>query len=97
MTSRIKKVAIIGSGIMGSGIACHFANIGVEVLLLDIVPRELNDKEKAKGLTKENVQLENKIDPGIIGGFILKIGDLQFDASVSHQLKSIKETLINTN
>ena len=44
---RIKKIAIIGSGIMGSGIACHFANIGVEVLLLDIVPRELNDIEKA--------------------------------------------------
>ena len=53
--------------------------------------------EKAKGLTKKNVQLENKIDPKIIGGFILKIGDLQYDASVSHQLKSIKETLINTN
>jgi 3-hydroxyacyl-CoA dehydrogenase len=48
MTRRIKKVAIIGSGIMGSGIACHFANIGVEVLLLDIVPRELNAKEKAR-------------------------------------------------
>ena len=39
---------------MGSGIACHFANIGVDVLLLDIVPRELNDKEKAKGLTLED-------------------------------------------
>ena len=48
---RIKKVAVIGSGIMGSGIACHFANIGVEVLLLDIVPRELNQAEKAKGLS----------------------------------------------
>ena len=48
MNRRIKKVAIIGSGIMGSGIACHFANIGVEVLLLDIIPRALNDKEKAK-------------------------------------------------
>ena len=54
MTRRIKKVAIIGSGIMGSGIACHFANIGVEVLLLDIVPRELTDKEKAQGLTLED-------------------------------------------
>ena len=53
--------------------------------------------EKAKGLTKENVQLENKINPEIIGGFILKIGDLQYDASVSHQLKSIKSTLTNTN
>jgi len=44
MNKHIKKVAVIGSGIMGSGIACHFANIGVEVLLLDIVPRELNDR-----------------------------------------------------
>ena len=43
---RIKKVAVLGSGVMGSRIACHFANIGLEVLLLDIVPRELNAKEK---------------------------------------------------
>jgi len=61
MTRRIKKVAIIGSGIMGSGIACHFANIGVEVLLLDIVPRELNDKEKAKGLTLEDKIVRNRL------------------------------------
>ena len=58
---RIKKVAIIGSGIMGSGIACHFANIGVEVLLLDIVPRELNDKEKAKGLSLEDKVVRNRM------------------------------------
>ena len=58
---RIKKVAIIGSGIMGSGIACHFANIGVDVLLLDIVPRELNDKEKAKGLTLDDKVVRNRI------------------------------------
>ena len=61
MTRRIKKIAIVGSGIMGSGIACHFANIGVEVLLLDIVPRELNDKEKAKGLTLENSMVRNRL------------------------------------
>lgn len=61
MTRRIKKVAIVGSGIMGSGIACHFANIGVEVLLLDIVPRELNDKEKAKGLTLEDKAVRNRL------------------------------------
>jgi 3-hydroxyacyl-CoA dehydrogenase len=61
MIRRIKKVAIIGSGIMGSGIACHFANIGVEVLLLDIVPRELNDKEKAKGLTLEDTVVRNRL------------------------------------
>jgi len=58
---RINKVAVIGSGIMGSGIACHFANIGVEVLLLDIVPRELNDKEKAKGLTLDDKAVRNRL------------------------------------
>jgi 3-hydroxyacyl-CoA dehydrogenase len=58
---RIKKIAIIGSGIMGSGIACHFANIGVEVLLLDIVPRELTDKEKAAGLTLEDKVVRNRL------------------------------------
>lgn len=58
---RINKVAVIGSGIMGSGIACHFANIGVEVLLLDIVPRELTDKEKAKGLTLEDKQVRDRL------------------------------------
>ncbi len=61
MNKHIKKVAVIGSGIMGSGIACHFANIGVEVLLLDIVPRELNDKEKAKGLTLADKQVKNRL------------------------------------
>ncbi|AEE20800.1 3-hydroxyacyl-CoA dehydrogenase/enoyl-CoA hydratase family protein [Dokdonia sp. 4H-3-7-5] len=58
---RIKKVAVIGSGIMGSGIACHFANIGVDVLLLDIVPRELNAKEQAKGLTLEDKVVRNRM------------------------------------
>jgi len=61
MTRRIKKVAIIGSGIMGSGIACHFANIGVEVLLLDIIPRELSEIEKAKGLTMNDKIVRNRI------------------------------------
>ena len=61
MTRRIKKIAIIGSGIMGSGIACHFANIGVEVLLLDIVPRELTAQEKAKGLTLEDKVVRNRL------------------------------------
>ncbi len=57
----INKVAVIGSGIMGSGIACHFANIGVEVLLLDIVPRELTKAEEAKKLTMEDEQVRNRL------------------------------------
>ncbi|WP_242086782.1 3-hydroxyacyl-CoA dehydrogenase/enoyl-CoA hydratase family protein [Aestuariivivens sediminis] len=58
---RINKVAIIGSGIMGSGIACHFANIGVNVLLLDIIPKEINAKEKAMGLSLNDKVVRNRI------------------------------------
>ncbi len=57
----IRKVAVLGSGIMGSRIACHFANIGVQVLLLDIIPRDLTDDEKEKGLTLDSPVLRNKI------------------------------------
>lgn len=46
---------------MGSRIACHFANIGVQVLLLDIVPREPNEAEKAKGLTLDQKVVRNRI------------------------------------
>lgn len=60
-TRRIRKVAVIGSGVMGSQIACHFANIGVEALLLDIVPRELSEKEKASGLGLDNKSVRNRI------------------------------------
>ena len=61
MNRSIKKVAILGSGIMGSRIACHFANIGVKVLLLDIAPKALLPEEEAKGLSLENAQVKNRI------------------------------------
>jgi 3-hydroxyacyl-CoA dehydrogenase len=61
MNKKINKVAVLGSGIMGSRIACHFANIGVEVLLLDIAPKELNDEETAKGLAITNPVVKNRI------------------------------------
>lgn len=61
MKRHIKHVAVIGSGIMGSGIACHFANIGVQVLLLDIVPRDLTEAEIAKGLTLNDIPVRNRI------------------------------------
>ncbi len=62
MTKRsIKKVAVIGSGIMGSGIACHFANIGLDVLLLDISPKTLNDNEKRKKLNLNHKSVKNRI------------------------------------
>ena len=61
MKRAIKKVAVLGSGIMGSRIACHFANIGLEVLLLDIIPKEPNEKEIAKGLTLASPEVRNRI------------------------------------
>lgn len=57
----LKKVAVIGSGIMGSGIACHFANIGLEVLLLDIIPNALTETEEKKGLTLESKAVRNRL------------------------------------
>ena len=61
MNRKINKVAVIGSGIMGSGIACHFANIGIEVLLLDIVPNKLSDVEIKKNLSLEDKTVRNRI------------------------------------
>jgi len=61
MKRSINKVAVLGSGIMGSRIACHFANIGVEVLLLDIAPKDLTPEEQAKGLTLDKPVVKNRI------------------------------------
>ncbi len=64
MIQQIKKAAVLGSGVMGSGIAAHLANIGIPTLLLDIAPRELTDAEKAKGLTLKDKAVRNRISEG---------------------------------
>ena len=61
MNRKINKVAVLGAGIMGSRIAMHFANIGCQVLLLDMVPREPNEAEKAKGLDTTSPIVRNRI------------------------------------
>lgn len=66
LVQRIKKAAVLGSGVMGSGIAAHLANIGIPTLLLDIVPRELSEAEKAKDLTLEDKQVRNRISAGSV-------------------------------
>ncbi|WP_425326039.1 3-hydroxyacyl-CoA dehydrogenase NAD-binding domain-containing protein [Neobacillus mesonae] len=62
----IKKAAVLGSGVMGSGIAAHLANIGIPTLLLDIVPRELTKQEEANGLTLKDMQVRNRISTAAI-------------------------------
>lgn len=61
MNRKINSVAVIGSGVMGSGIACHFANIGIKVLLLDIAPNKLNESEEKLGLSIEDKAVKNRI------------------------------------
>jgi len=61
MKRYIKRVAVLGSGIMGSRIACHFANIGCEVVLLDIIPNELTGEEIVKGLDVSSKIVRNRI------------------------------------
>ncbi|AST93176.1 3-hydroxyacyl-CoA dehydrogenase [Sutcliffiella cohnii] len=61
MKQSIKKAAVIGSGVMGSGIAAHLANVGIPTLLLDIVPNKLTDDEEKKGLTLSDKVVRNRI------------------------------------
>src|SRR5882672_2981556 len=61
MNRIIKKVAVLGSGVMGSRIACHFAGIGVQTLLLDIAPTALTETEAAKKLTLDHPAVKNRI------------------------------------
>ena len=52
---------------------------------------------KAKEMSSAQISLENKIDPSIMGGFILRIGDMQYNASVAHQLDQLRRELTQTN
>lgn len=56
----INHVTVLGSGVMGSGIACHLAGAGIRVLLLDMPPTELNEAEKAKGLNLNDKAVRNR-------------------------------------
>lgn len=59
--NQINRVAVLGAGVMGATIAAHLANAGLEILLLDIVPKDLDKKEEAKGLTLESPAVRNRI------------------------------------
>lgn len=61
MNKKITKAVVIGSGIMGSGIAAQLANVGISCLLLDVIPKELTEGEADKGLTLEHGEIRNKL------------------------------------
>ncbi|MDD5233795.1 MAG: 3-hydroxyacyl-CoA dehydrogenase/enoyl-CoA hydratase family protein [Syntrophales bacterium] len=64
MPFEIKKAAVLGAGVMGAAIAAHLTNAGIECVLLDIVPPELTDNDKKKGLTKDSPEWRNRFAAG---------------------------------
>ena len=67
MGIRIKRVAVLGAGVMGQGIAAHLANAGIPSYLFDIAPGELTEAEAAAGLSLEDRKVRNRItDAGIV-------------------------------
>src|SRR5699024_3036746 len=62
MNQEIKRAAVLGSGVMGSSIAAHLANIGIPTIMLDVVPTEVTKEEENKGKT-----LEDKADRNSLG------------------------------
>jgi 3-hydroxyacyl-CoA dehydrogenase len=67
---QINRAAVLGSGVMGATIAAHLANAGVEVVLLDIVPRELTAAETAQGQTLESPQVRNRLAADALQGLL---------------------------
>jgi 3-hydroxyacyl-CoA dehydrogenase len=103
MSRKIKKVAVLGSGVMGSRIACHFANIGVEVLLLDIVPRDLADDQKSKPAARNKIvndalsfALKSKPSPIYEKSFakLIKTGNFEDDMSKIAEVDWIIEVVV---
>ncbi|MDQ1346745.1 MAG: 3-hydroxyacyl-CoA dehydrogenase [Acidobacteriota bacterium] len=60
MARTIKRAAVLGSGVMGSGIAAHLAGVGIKTLLLDIVPPSLSEEDTKKGLTTDHKVFRNR-------------------------------------
>ena len=60
MSLKIKKAAVLGAGVMGANIAAHLTNAGIECYLLDIIPFELTEDDKKKGLTEKSPAWRNR-------------------------------------
>ena len=103
LNRHINKVAVVGSGIMGSRIACHFANIGVEVLLLDIVPFNLKEDQKQDKVVRNSIvndalkhTLKSKPSPIYSKSFSSRIntGNLEDDLDKIREVDWIIEVVV---
>lgn len=77
----IRKAAVLGSGVMGSGIAAHLANAGIEVQLLDMLPRDLSDSDKNK------TSARNKVAAGAVAALLKQKPAPLFHASIAKNIK----------
>lgn len=68
MSLKIKKAAVLGAGVMGAGIAAHLTNAGIECYLLDIIPFELTEDDKKKGLTEKSPAWRNRFAANGLAG-----------------------------
>ena len=88
MKRNIEKVAVLGSGIMGSGIAAHLAGIGLQVLLLDISPKELNEAEKSKGLSLDHPSVQKRIVNDSLSKSLKSKPSPIYNASFANRIKT---------
>jgi 3-hydroxyacyl-CoA dehydrogenase len=84
----IRKVAVLGSGVMGSRIACHFAGTGVQVLLLDRAPAELTDTEKAKKMALDHPTVKNRIVNEALAAAIKSNPSPVYNAEVARRVRT---------
>ncbi len=88
MNRKIKKAAVLGSGIMGSRIACHFANIGLEVILIDIPPKEVPEELAKKGKKLEDPEVKNSIVHSALESTIKSKPSPLYDSSRASLIKT---------
>ena len=103
MSKPIRRAGVIGAGVMGSGIASHFANAGVDVVLLDIVPPKLSDAdrkdpEKRNGFSAGGLQNALKAKPAAFFhpsiATRVKVGNLEDDLDELKDVDLIVEAII---
>ncbi len=70
MAYEIKKAAVLGAGVMGATIAAHLTNAGIECVLLDIIPFELTEADKAQGLTEKSPAWRNRFATNGLAGVV---------------------------
>ena len=106
MNFKVKKAAVLGSGVMGSGIACHLANVGIDVLMLDIQPKDksiknmniiaddaLNNAIKSKPNPLYKKEYASRITTGNFDDDFEKIKDADWIIEVVVENLEIKKTI----